>query len=152
MSGDSAASAAPAHKRGSAESQQRLRAELQRACGETLLAREPHRWGDFGLTFEVARSDALKVFSLLRNAEQLSFDMLIDITAIDWLDAAEQRFEVIYHLLSLRHLHRLCIRVRASENQPEVDSVRSIWAAAGRPPEISATQRNAPRSARLRRS
>ena len=53
--------------------------------------------------------------------------MLIDITAVDYLDSREPRFDVVYQLLSLTHHHRLCLKISADEAKPEVESIRSLW-------------------------
>jgi NADH-quinone oxidoreductase subunit C len=58
---------------------------------------------------------------------ELSFNMLIDITAVDWLDSRATRFEMIYQLLSLSKLHRLTIKVPVSEDNPEVVTASNLW-------------------------
>ncbi len=70
------------------------------------------------------------VFERLKSEDAFLFNMLIGLTCVDWMDKKEPRFEVIYHLLSLTHNSRLCIRVAADEDDPKVDSLRSLWPAA----------------------
>lgn len=109
------------------EVQIQLEATLKAEFGDTLLALPSHRWLEYGLTFGVRREDALQVFRTLKDDPKLKFNMLIDVTCVDWLDKREPRFDVIYHLLSLDFLHRLCIRIEVDEDKPEVDSVRTLW-------------------------
>jgi len=52
---------------------------------------------------------------------------LVDITAVDWMDARKERFEVVYQLLSLSARSRLCIKVAVSEDKPEVPTATGLW-------------------------
>ncbi|MCB0345182.1 MAG: NADH-quinone oxidoreductase subunit C, partial [Bdellovibrionales bacterium] len=75
----------------------------------------------------VRKANAADVLKTPRDAPKLAYNMLIEVTAVDWLDKREPRFDVVYQLLSLEHLHRLCIRIEVDEDKPEVDSVVSLW-------------------------
>ena len=58
----------------------------------------------------------------------MHFDMVVDITAIDHLETFDEfRFEVVYHLYSLPHKHRLRIKVRLDEDDVHVPSVSGVW-------------------------
>ncbi|MFN8389645.1 MAG: NADH-quinone oxidoreductase subunit C [Bdellovibrionota bacterium] len=111
------------------EIQTKLRESLLATFGDRLTLAERGAW-EFGLTFELKREHAQDVFQKLKDDPQFSFNMLVDITAVDWLDRREPRFDVVYQLLSLSHLHRVCLKIRVSEDKPEVDSVRPLWPAA----------------------
>ena len=111
------------------EAQTQLRAALTAAFGEKLSQLPKHAW-EYGLTYGVKREDMAEVFKRLRDDTQLAFNMLIDVTAVDWMDKREPRFDVVYQLLSISKLHRLCIKIQVTEDQPEVDSVRGLWPAA----------------------
>ncbi|MCB0353529.1 MAG: NADH-quinone oxidoreductase subunit C [Bdellovibrionales bacterium] len=78
----------------------------------------------------IRREGMLDFFGLLKLDSELRFEMLMSVTAVDWLDEREDRFEVVYHLLSLTHLHRLRIKIAASETEPVVESVVSLWESA----------------------
>jgi NADH-quinone oxidoreductase subunit C len=78
----------------------------------------------------INRDRALDFFKLLKLDAEFQFNMLSDLTAIDWMDQKQERFEVVYHLLSLTKLHRLRVRVFVPEQAPELDSVTSLWAGA----------------------
>jgi NADH-quinone oxidoreductase subunit C len=62
----------------------------------------------------------------LRDAAALRFEFLTDLTAVD-LYPNEPRFEIVYHLLSLETAERLRLKVRASGENPQVDSVVPVW-------------------------
>lgn len=80
----------------------------------------------------VDRTQLLEVMRTLRNDPDLAFDMLSDLTVVDYLGQAP-RFEVVYHLYSLRHRHRLRIKVPLLDESAEhcwVDSCAGLWKAA----------------------
>jgi NADH-quinone oxidoreductase subunit C len=80
----------------------------------------------------VARRDALAdLLGRCRDDEALAFDMLVDLTAVDYLRYPGRedgpRFEVVYHLYSLRHQHRLRVKVRVDEDDAVVPTVTALW-------------------------
>lgn len=111
------------------EAQQKLEAALEVVFGQTLKKLPAHA-GVCGTTISFSSEGALENFRKLKDEKSLAFNMLIDLTAVDWLDRREPRFEVVYQLLSLTFLHRLCVKVDVSEENPETDSVRPLWASA----------------------
>jgi NADH-quinone oxidoreductase subunit C len=75
-------------------------------------------------------ADLTPAFNKLRNEPGLAFDMLVDVTAVDWVDQKPERFEVVYHLMNTESLQRLRVKVPVSEDRPEVPSMSSLWASA----------------------
>lgn len=74
------------------------------------------------------KRDYTKVFlEHCKNDADLDFKMLVDITAVDWMDSRPERFEVVYQLLSLSKKIRLTVTVAVGEERPEIDSVVSLW-------------------------
>lgn len=72
---------------------------------------------------------AAKIVDLARylhDAPEALFDQLTDICSADYPDQQE-RFEVIYHLLSLPHRRRIRLKARVTEDQPVIDTVTSVW-------------------------
>jgi len=67
-----------------------------------------------------------KVMEFLKGDTRLQYDVLVDITAVDYL-GQEPRFEVVYHLLSLAHHHRLRIKVGVCAETPTVESIAALW-------------------------
>ena len=114
---------------GSPESQQRLRGLIEDRFAEKLVPIEPGAW-EYNLAYSLERTNALAVFSTLKSDQGLDFNMLIDVTAVDWMDRREPRFDVVYQLLSIRLAHRVMIKIRVGEDKPEVDSVVSLWRSA----------------------
>jgi NADH-quinone oxidoreductase subunit C len=67
----------------------------------------------------------------LRDAPSLRYNVLIEITAADYLPRTP-RFEVVYHLLSIAHRRRLRIKVRVADGG-YLPTVQNVWLAAGWP-------------------
>lgn len=113
--------------------QRKLEENIQKSFSEFLTKAESHAW-EFGLSYQI-KSDISaekfkEIFEKLKSSPEFSFEMLIELTAIDWLDKKEERFEVVYHLHSLCHGHRLCLRKFVSEESPNIPSVLPIWRSA----------------------
>lgn len=82
-----------------------------------------------GDTFIRVETDAIiDISNHLKN--ELHYIYLSDVFGIDRY-TSEERFEVVYNLLSLRDQTRIFIKVRCEEENPEVDSVTSVWPSAG---------------------
>lgn len=55
------------------------------------------------------------------------FDLLSDICGADRGPEEDPRFEVNYHLFSTKHHNRLRLKVLLNEDDPNVETVTSIW-------------------------
>jgi NADH-quinone oxidoreductase subunit C len=97
---------------------------LSKALGDMLLAsKEEH--GEIVLGVERERiEDALR---LLR--DEHDYQQLMEIAGVDY-PSREERFEVVYMLLSLTKNHRILVKVRAAEDTP-VPTVTTLWPNAG---------------------
>ncbi len=79
--------------------------------------------------FNVPMADAVAVLKTLR--DEFAYDMLVDVTAIDWAEGASPRFTVVWHLLSTtRHEYIRIAADCASDTEPSAPSIVSLWAAA----------------------
>ena len=97
---------------------------LAAALGDMLLAsKEEH--GEIVLGVERERiEDALR---LLRDEHE--YQQLVEMAGVDY-PTREERFEVVYMLLSLTQNHRIMVKVRAAEDTP-VPTVTTLWPNAG---------------------
>ena len=77
------------------------------------------------LTLVADASDIVRVLQFLRDDERCLFWCIIDITAVDWPER-ENRFDVVYHLLSPRQNQRIRVKVQVDEATP-VPSVISVY-------------------------
>ena len=64
-----------------------------------------------------------------RLASEFAFDLLLDITAIDWPGRAP-RFDVVYHFYSTTHRIRVRLKTRVDEADPTVDSLAALYGSA----------------------
>ena len=111
------------------------------------------------VTIEVSAADLAEVCLILRDDEALAFNQLSDLCGVDYLSYGkadwetedttrtgfsrgvsqgvyidtqdiEDRFAVVYHLLSLKHNRRLRLRSFISGQPSRIASVTPIWASA----------------------
>ena len=79
----------------------------------------------------VPAGDLVAVLLTLR--DEFAFDLLMDITAIDWAEGVSPRFTVVYHLLSTTRTGsyvRVATNCVGPDAEPMVPSVVSLWAGA----------------------
>ena len=81
------------------------------------------------LTIAVRREALVEVMLKLRDDADLRFGQMMDIAGVDYPERPE-RFEIVYHLLSLKANRRLRVKVTANEDQP-VPSITGLWPVAG---------------------
>ncbi len=111
--------------------------------GSVVLARLKERFGPAVLethddrgdhTARVDRGALLDALRFCRDDPALRFDMLMDLTAVDYLKYPGRedgpRFEVVYHLYSVPENHRVRIKVGVEEDEPVVPSAVGLWAIA----------------------
>ena len=100
------------------------RETLGDALGDMLLhAHEEH--GE--LMFRVHRERIEDALRLLRDEHQ--YQQLMEIAAVDY-PGRDERFELVYILLSLTKNHRVMVKVRTNEDVP-VPTVTTLWPNAG---------------------
>ena len=80
------------------------------------------------LTVTVARDKIVEALTQLRDDAACRFEVLIDLCGVDY-PKREERFDVVYHLLSPRLNQRLRVKVTATETTP-VASVNGVFPAA----------------------
>jgi NADH-quinone oxidoreductase subunit C len=78
----------------------------------------------------IVSSKLLDICRILKMDSELSFDMLISVTAVDWMDQKDDRFEVVYHFLSTQNHNRLRLKCFVKESDPKIASLTSLWLSA----------------------
>jgi NADH dehydrogenase (ubiquinone) Fe-S protein 3 len=66
------------------------------------------------LTLYVAPSAVIPVLTFLRDHSQCQFKSLMDISGVDFPER-DKRFEVVYHLLSIKYAARIRVKTYAGE-------------------------------------
>jgi NADH-quinone oxidoreductase subunit C len=74
-------------------------------------------------TILVKRESVFAILKMLK--EEFGFDFLSDLTAVDYL-GVEPRFEVVYHLNSLKKNIRIRVKTPVGEDE-EVDTAIPLW-------------------------
>jgi NADH-quinone oxidoreductase subunit C len=98
----------------------------RRAIGEALLDSKDHV---DEITLTVKREAIADVLRTLRDTPGLEYQQLMEIAGVDYPDRGE-RFEVVYHLLSLTRNRRIRVKVSTDEATP-VPTVTTLWPVAG---------------------
>lgn len=80
------------------------------------------------LCLHVKRESILKVLKFLRDDANCQFTTLLDVCGVDYPEE-DERFEVVYNLLSMAHNQRIRLKLRTDEDTP-VDSATSLFNAA----------------------
>ncbi len=70
-----------------------------------------------------------KVADFLKNDPRLQFNVLLDITAVDYLER-KPRFDIVYHLLSLQFSRRLRLKLPVEDGSTALDSLTPLWGSA----------------------
>ncbi len=81
------------------------------------------------LVVTVKPASIARVLLFLRDDEQCLFKQLMDICGVDYPER-EQRFEVVYNLLSLKHNQRVRVKLNTDEDTP-VPTVIGVFSTAG---------------------
>ncbi|KAI9712779.1 MAG: NADH-ubiquinone oxidoreductase 30.4 kDa subunit, mitochondrial [Bogoriella megaspora] len=89
-----------------------------------------HTYGQFSvwkdeLTIFIPPSGVIPVFSFLKYHHAAEYTQVSDITAVDY-PTRDQRFEVVYNLLSVRHNSRIRVKTYADEATP-VPSITGLY-------------------------
>lgn len=107
---------------------------LKKRFGDAVLETESH-CGDE--TAVVAAARLVEIADWLRTDEAMAFDLVSFVTCIDRLgqsgfdvdDGETPRFEVVYSLRSIRHRHRVRLKVKLAESKLEVPTLSHLWPA-----------------------
>ena len=103
-------------------------ARLQERFGAAVRATHADH-GDHTLIVDLAALP--DVLRFCRDEAALGFNMLMDLTAVDYLTYPGRedspRFEVVYHLYSVSHNHRVRIKAGVEEDDPVVPTAIGLW-------------------------
>jgi len=103
---------------------ERLRARLGASVVET---HDQH--GDH--TAVIERTALPAALGLCRDDSDLGFDVLMDLTAVDYQKYPGRedgpRFDVVYHLYSIPHNHRVRLKVQVEEDDAWVPTATGLW-------------------------
>jgi NADH-quinone oxidoreductase subunit C len=98
--------------------------EVEAALGDAFVEAKHAAFED---SITVRREAIVDVCRTLR--DRFEYQQLMEIAGVDY-PQREERFDVVYHLLSLTKNHRIRVRVTTDEEKP-VPSVTGLWPVAG---------------------
>src|SRR5215216_4962363 len=85
--------------------------------------------GDLAVTIRPDR--VVDVCRALKEDPATKMDLLSSVTGLDYLgypdSKREERFNVVYHMYSIDHGHRVRLKVPLPDSAPEIDSVSPVW-------------------------
>ena len=80
------------------------------------------------ITLWIDKKDLKPIARILLENQQLKFEQLIDLSAVDFLyHNKPYRFEAVYHFLSLTHRHRLRVKCALDEKNLIIASLHDLW-------------------------
>lgn len=104
----------------------RIVERLRQQFGAAILGDDDYL-GNESVTVEPCR--LVEVAQFLRDDPQLLLSMPIDCTAVDLLGLkSPSRYQVVWHLYSVRHKHRVRLRLHVDEASTEVPSLTPTFA------------------------
>jgi NADH-quinone oxidoreductase subunit C len=78
---------------------------------------------------EVRRERIVEILRALR--DEVPFEFLMDLTAVDWLDQGRpERFSVVYQLFSLTHNDHYRVKAWVPEADPSIATASGLWKSA----------------------
>ena len=76
----------------------------------------------------IKRENFLEVVRFIKDDGAFDMNVLIDLTVVDGLIMKwAPRFEAVYHFLSMKHNHRLRLKVRVEEKDAVMPTLTKLW-------------------------
>ena len=108
-----------------------LMAAVQKAFPAVTLFRQPDITPDtvadlgpeYIIDLEIGQEQYRDLVLFLKEDQELGLDLLLQVTAVDWQD----HFDVLVHLLSTRHDHKVFLRCPVSKERSEISTISDIF-------------------------
>ena len=81
------------------------------------------------VTIRVPGNALVQICQFLKDSEELLFDYLCSISVVDY-EISEQRFELVYHMVSLSTYYKVALNTSVSSTNPKLPTVTSVWRSA----------------------
>jgi NADH-quinone oxidoreductase subunit C len=75
--------------------------------------------------FKVDGAAIVEVCRFLRDDEALKFEVLSDLTALDW--PKEEKIQVVYHLYSYSYKQQIVLKVDLPRDNPKLATLEGVW-------------------------
>jgi NADH-quinone oxidoreductase subunit C len=119
---------------------QKIHERIKEKFGEAVLAIHDFRGDETAI---VKKESVVETLRFLKEEPEFDFNILMDLSAVDYQTFGDPgpfrpyaqegkgaRFEVVYHLYSLRHNHRVRIKVPVEYKDLAVPTATGLWPAA----------------------
>jgi len=73
----------------------------------------------------VEPADIVEVCRFLRNAPGFRFEVLSDLTALDW--PKQETIQMVYHLFSYSQNHQIVLKVDLPRDHPRIATLENVW-------------------------
>ena len=73
----------------------------------------------------VAAPAIVEVCRYLRDGAALKFEVLSDLTALDW--PKDEKIQMVYHLFSYANNHQIVLKVDLPRDNPKVATLEEVW-------------------------
>ncbi len=102
-----------------------LHTKIQNQFNKDVLGTHSH-CGDETVTIQ--KESLIEIMTFLKENSEFQMNVLIDLTAVDGLEMKwKPRFNMVYHLYSLTHNHRLRVKVPVEEADAVVPTLTNLW-------------------------
>jgi NADH-quinone oxidoreductase subunit C len=82
------------------------------------------------VSITIRRDHVLDMSRFLHDEPGLYFNYLLDLCGVDYLGKKKPRFEVVYHLYSLKYRHMIRLKAQVPEDDCTIQSVTPVWVGA----------------------
>jgi NADH-quinone oxidoreductase subunit C len=82
------------------------------------------------MTLYVEKDKLIDICRYLKSEPSMAFNYLRDLTAVDWQAKKDSRYEVVYHLYSIKYKEMIRLKVTVDEKDMSVQSLVPVWAGA----------------------
>jgi NADH-quinone oxidoreductase subunit C len=82
------------------------------------------------VVFILKKEALLRFVQFIKEDPDIKMEQVTDITAVDWYQKRDVRFEVVYHFYSYTKNHRIRVKVPVEEQDPKVPSITGLFSGA----------------------
>lgn len=101
-----------------------LTTRLHEQFGDRIQRFDTHRSGE--VVAYIGADALIDVCTFLRDESDLDFNFLENLCGVDYLGRTP-RFEVVYHLLSMKNRSRVCLKVGLDAVNPTAPTLTGMW-------------------------
>ena len=76
-------------------------------------------------SYKVDAPAIVEVCRFLRDDPALKFEVLSDLTALDW--PKEEKIQIVYHLYSYAERHQTVLKVDLPRDNPKIATIEGVW-------------------------